>query len=60
MLHHLVHAVILKQFAPPGVDQFGNKTEHLQAQALPLVKQTPYSILDLGTGTGIWACDMAK
>jgi len=50
MLHHLVHAVILKQVAPDSV----------QAQALPVVKQTPYSILDLGTGTGIWACDMAQ
>jgi 2-polyprenyl-3-methyl-5-hydroxy-6-metoxy-1,4-benzoquinol methylase len=58
MLYHLIHGIILNHTGASIVDE--NNT-YMQAVARPMVpSQTPYSILDLGCGTGIWASDMAR
>ena len=58
MIYHLVHAIILNH-CEVKVDKDGNQS--IEAVAKPLVSsQIPYSILDIGCGTGIWAADMAR
>ena len=59
MLYHLIHGIILNH---TGTDFESEGTSYVQAVARPIVpSQTPpYSILDLGCGTGIWASDMAR
>jgi ubiquinone/menaquinone biosynthesis C-methylase UbiE len=58
MLYHLIHGIILNH---TGASIENEGTQYVQAVAKPMVpSQTPYSILDLGCGTGIWASDMAR
>lgn len=59
MLYHLIHGIILNH---TGKDIENEGSQYVQAVARPIVpSQTPpYSILDLGCGTGIWASDMAR
>lgn len=59
MMYHLIHGIILNH---TGKDIENEGSQYVQAVARPLVpSQTPpYSILDLGCGTGIWASDMAR
>lgn len=71
MTHHMVHCILLGHVdkepmlgddnRPIGnVGTINKKDTVHQALAQPMVmSQTPYSILDLGCGSGIWACDMA-
>lgn len=71
MMHHMVHCILLGHVDKepmlgddnrPMMNVGINKRDAVQqALAMPMhVSQTPYSILDLGCGSGIWACDMAK
>lgn len=48
MMHHLIYAAILGHQSQPGV-----------VLAKPIKNETPYSVLDIGTGSGIWACDIS-
>lgn len=58
MIYHLVHCIVLNQLGQPIKATNGHS--YKQALARPIImSQTPYSILDLGCGTGIWASDMA-
>ncbi|GAB7322556.1 hypothetical protein MBLNU13_g03475t1 [Cladosporium sp. NU13] len=59
MLYHLIHGIILNH---TGTAIENEGSQYVQAVARPIVpSQTPpYSILDLGCGTGIWASDMAR
>jgi 2-polyprenyl-3-methyl-5-hydroxy-6-metoxy-1,4-benzoquinol methylase len=59
MLYHLIHGIILKH---TGTNIVNEGNQYVQAVAEPMVKPElpPYSILDLGCGTGIWASDMAR
>jgi len=60
MIYHLIHGIILNHTGGSAIVNDGN--QYVQAVAKPIVpSQTPpYSILDLGCGTGIWASDMAR
>lgn len=60
MVHHLVHCIILNQ-TDEGLQLPDGRTQH-QALARPIAdsKTPPYSIFDVGCGSGIWACDMAR
>lgn len=60
MVHHLVHCIILNHTGEPL--QLSNGKTQQQALARPITtSQTPpYSIADIGCGSGIWACDMAR
>jgi ubiquinone/menaquinone biosynthesis C-methylase UbiE len=59
MVHHLVHCIILNQLGE-SIQTPNGRTQQ-QALAKPIVDKTPpYSIADMGCGSGIWACDMAR
>ena len=60
MVHHLVHCIILGQLGESIKTPTGRTQQ--QALASPIVNTltTPYSIADMGCGSGIWACDMAR
>lgn len=61
MTYHLIHCILLNHLGEPiPIPKEKGKTWQ-QALAEPIVStSTPYSILDLGCGSGIWAMDMAK
>ncbi|KAM0694553.1 hypothetical protein Q7P36_004909 [Cladosporium allicinum] len=58
MVHHLVHCIILQHYGETIKTPEGRSQP--SALARPVIDQTPYSIADMGCGSGIWACDMAS
>jgi hypothetical protein len=58
MVHHLVHCIIFQHYGETIKTPEGRSQP--SALAKPVIDQTPYSIADMGCGSGIWACDMAR